>query len=452
MDNASWEEYLRRRFDVPAEQPLGLNDIGWMRALDAGLYSEISATGFARISAKELKAISGREPRLLAKHDFSASRPWIFRQRRLAILPDSRSSYLIGNIDIYKSFPQHTGILRTRPIPPGIESLDFSNLGSETLVLNAAALSGILQDFVGGGRLSATVAGRMSTGLLPLRLSNLDLELTVDRAQMEIDAGYESSEHLVIVEAKNHIADDFNIRQLYFPYRRFSRSLNKEVIPVYLVYSNGVFHLYRYSFPDPADIRSIRLEDASRYVLGDSALSIGSFQALLKRITPQPQSRAEPLAQQPIPFPQADSFARVVSLCELLAHQDLDKAAIHAHYGFTPRQADYYVNAGRYLGLISLEDSLARLTPLGRKIMTTPSRDDRNLALVEAMARHSVFHAVLEHVVAKQRAPNRADVVTIMESSDLGIAGSTLRRRAGTVLAWAQWAWDLIAPRQLALA
>ena len=65
---------------------------------------------------------------------------------------------------------------------------------------------------------------------------------------MEIDGGFESAERLILVEAKNHISPDFNIRQLYFPYRRFSQALAKEVVPLYVVYSNGVFHLYRYSF------------------------------------------------------------------------------------------------------------------------------------------------------------------------------------------------------------
>ncbi|MGP5246795.1 type II restriction enzyme [Corynebacterium flavescens] len=446
------EEYLRRRFEVPAGQALGLNDIGWLRAFDAQLSSEISTAGFARVSAQELKALSGREPRLMAKHDFSTSRPWIFEDLGLSILPLSRSSYLIGPFNLYERFPVSAGVLRTLAIPSGIESLDFSALRSEALVLSAAALSGMIEDFIGGSRLVPTVAGRMSTGRLPLHLREMGKHFTVDRAQMEIDAGFESPEHLVLVEAKNHITADFNIRQLYFPYLRFSRELSKEVIPLYLVYSNGVFHLYRYTFTDPEDFRSIRLAASTRYVLGDSAVSIDSLRTLLDRIKPRIHPRSQHQGQARIPFPQADSFARVVSLCELLLDKDLDKTAIHAHYGFTPRQADYYVNAGRYLGLIDLEGSVARLTALGRSIMETPSRDDRNLALVEVMAGDEVFHAVLEGVVAKQRGPQRSDVLAIMESSALEMSSSTLKRRAGTVMAWAHWVWDLVAPRQLKLA
>ncbi len=60
-------------------------------------------------------------------------------------------------------------------------------------MLNAAALSGILTDFLGGGQLYPTVTGRMSTLQLPSRLADLNLELDVDRAQMEIDGGFESA-------------------------------------------------------------------------------------------------------------------------------------------------------------------------------------------------------------------------------------------------------------------
>lgn len=55
-----------------------------------------------------------------------------------------------------------------------------------------------------------------------------------------------------------------------------------------------------------------------------------------------------------IPFPQADSFERVINLCELLKQREfISKEDITQNYDFYSRQTDYYTNAGRYLGLIT---------------------------------------------------------------------------------------------------
>ncbi|QRP19972.1 type II restriction enzyme [Corynebacterium striatum] len=426
---------LCAEFEVPDGQTLGLNDVGWLKVFrDPTVREQLERTGFVVVEAARIKALSSREPRLMAKHDFSAARPWFFREHGLSIMPVRRDAYLIGRFDVYEKFPEHAAPLKSLPIPSGIESLDFKNLTSEAVMLNAAALSGILTDFVGGGQLYPTVTGRMSTLQLPIRLADLNLELDVDRAQMEIDGGFESAERLILVEAKNHISPDFNIRQLYFPYRRFSQALAKEVVPLYVVYSNGVFHLYRYSFPNPADFRSIKLEDSARYVLGGSEVTSSALRAVAHRTQPEPEPR--------IPFPQADSFARVVSLLEMLP---VAKAEIPQRFGFTPRQADYYVNAGRYLGLMEVNDGVVEGTPL------TGSRDERNLVLVDALAQRQVFNAVIREVVEQQRALTKAEAQALMEEADLGLTGSTLPRRASTVAAWSQWIWELIAPEQLML-
>lgn len=408
-----------------------LNDVAWQRILDAETLARIEREGFVEFSAKQLKEKGGREPRLLAKHDFSASRPEIFQEHNLSIFPIRRDGYVVGNFDVYEPFPETVTPLKTLPVPQGVESLDFDNLSSETLVLNAAVIAGVLQDFLGVDKLHATVAGRMSTGTVSMRLRGE--ELVVDRAQMEIDGGFEAPECLVLIECKNHISPDFNIRQLYLPFRRFSQQLGKEVVPVYLVYSNGIFHLYRYRFSNAEDFRSIQLEAAARYMLGESELNTESVKAVLKRIAPR---------ESEIPFPQADSFARVVSLWEMLP---LPKAEIPERFGFSHRQADYYLNAGRYLGLMRIEDELV----VGIELADT--RDGRNLQLIEALASRPVFHEMVAAVAEKQRMLSKKEAVAIMEAADLNISGSTLPRRAQTVVAWSQWVAELFAPQQLSL-
>ncbi len=46
---------------------------------------------------------------------------------------------------------------------------------------------------------------------------------------------------------------------------------------------------------------------------------------------------------------------------------------------------------------------------------------------------------------------NLEQMRAIMEAADLNISGSTLPRRAQTVVAWSQWVAELFAPQQLSL-
>lgn len=44
-------------------------------------------------------------------------------------------------------------------------------------------------------------------------------KITVDGAQIEVDAGFESSKEIILFEAKIGIPSSYNIRQIYYPYR-----------------------------------------------------------------------------------------------------------------------------------------------------------------------------------------------------------------------------------------
>jgi len=430
------EQELRARFGVPESMKLGVNDWGWLRILAAGYDAELERRGYFYIGARELEQLSGRQPRLMAKHDFSTSRPWIFQRLRLGIVPVSRSEYLVGRFNLYERFPEtQRGEVRTLELPAGLDTLSLEAVSSEAVALNGASASGMLEDFLGCAPLQATVAGRMSTHGLKVRLPDLGVDVAVDRAQMEIDGGFESLEHLVLVEAKNHLSEDFNIRQLYFPYRRFQQRLAKDVVPVYLVYSNGIFHLYRYEFRDPADFRSISLVDSARYALSSSHLDAQAALDIVRAVAPEPEPA--------VPFPQANSFERVVNLLELIALQPLSKAEITQRYDFDPRQADYYANAARYLGLAEPVEDTWEPTEHGRRVIEQPQRDARNAALIRALAARRVFREVLELSLARGAVASTAEICAAMNG--LGLSLATSRRRASTVARWTQWVLDTVA-------
>lgn len=66
-----------------------LNDQAWEKLFqEYGILEKIKQRGFFNISADQIK--KEREPRLMVKFDHSVSRPKIFCDNRLSILPITR--------------------------------------------------------------------------------------------------------------------------------------------------------------------------------------------------------------------------------------------------------------------------------------------------------------------------------------------------------------------------
>lgn len=144
-----------------------------------------------------------------------------------------------------------------------------------------------------------------------------------------------------------------------------------------------------------------------------------------------------------IPFPQANSFERVVNLVELIAQQPMSKEEIAEVYDFHPRPADYYANAACYLGLMELADAHYQLTPRGEKAIAQPRRDGRNAALLRALAARQVFRQALEMSLQRGTVAETHEIAAAIEG--LGLGAATARRRASTVARWIQWALDVVA-------
>jgi len=267
------------------------------------------------------------------------------------------------------------------------------------------------------------------------------MSLSVTNSQVEIDGGYEGLRQLALIEAKNFISEDFLVRQLYYPYRLWKDKVDKKVTPVFLVYSNRLFHLYEYEFMDSMDYNSLVLVKHKRYSMESVDITLDEVLNIFKRtpIVPEPK----------VPFPQADSFERVINLCELLSQGDKTGEEISINYAFDPRQSDYYANAGRYLGLIQKhaprgDDVVFTLTPEGRKILRLRYKE-RQLHLAGSILRHRVFREVFRLHVEHAEMPAKEEVMDIMKGCYLYQvqAESTFGRRASTIVGWINWILSL---------
>jgi hypothetical protein len=415
------------------------NDIAWN--LLFGKYhiiDQVDRYGFFEISATQINEF--REARLMTKFDHRASLPDLFSKNDLAILPVTRGTYVISRIEAYKVFEQSTDEVESANIPDYIQSIDYENITSEAMAINCAYVSEILADFLEDEALLPTVSGRMSSASFSFIIWNKqmksDFSINVVNSQVEIDGGYEGIRRIALIEAKNYFSDDFLIRQLYYPYRLWTGKVQKQVIPIFLVYSNGVFSLYEYQFSDPERYNSLTLVKQKNYSIEAADISLEEIVRLLNGVQ---------VAQEPeVSFPQANDFKRIINLCELLLQSDMIMDEITQNYAFDRRQTNYYTDAGRYLGLISKNrfngEITFSLTDEGRRIIRLPYKS-RQLKFVEKILEHRAFNETLKLYLKYAQAPPRQEVIQVMHASDLYQveADSTFGRRASTIISWINW-------------
>lgn len=423
------------------------NDSAWQQLFTKyHILQRIEREDIFVISAKQINEF--REARLMTKFDHQTNLPRIFTENNLSILPVTRGTYIIGKFSAYAPLcydttPEVINI----PFPAYVESIDFTNIYSESAALNCAFVCGIIEDFM-GARAAPTVSGRMSTGIFDFELAfdeNRTKKLRVHNSQCEIDGGYESVDHLMLVEAKNFISEDFLIRQLYYPYRLWQDKLKKKVLPVFMTYSNDTFSFFEFEFTDPSQYNSIRLIRQKNYAIAPELITLKEIKTLAQEITPVHEPK--------VPFPQADKFTRVIDLLGWLMNEgELSKEEITENYNFDTRQTDYYSNAARYLGLIQKSGKgIFQLTERGKKIMRQKSKA-KTLSLIAAMLEHVVFQRSFQlyltpNAAGEHQLPSTNQIVEIIRQSPVYNVNtdSTRKRRASTVLRWLEWALKRVA-------
>lgn len=424
---------------------LGAKDQKWDQMFESyDLLGKVDAEGFVDITAEQFHKLHF-EPRLLTKHDHSSQVPAIMAKHGLTLLTLSKSAWRLGHFEIFASLPNWTspaeGEIQVFSLPGWVKSIDPNRITGEPVALSAAFTSGILQEFCGAD-LAPTINGRHSAGSFAFEVTDSvhgAAQLHVASPQIEVDAGYESPQALWLFEAKLHLPSDFNLRQLYYPFRTWRERITKPVRTVYMTYANGVFDLCEYEFTEPSQLSSHAFMARSRFMINAVFPKEAEVVALAKA------SAGTALhVQTQAPYPQADDFERVIDLVSFLMSDDHQtRESIAANYDFDPRQSEYYFNAARYLGLAeSVEVSgggWRRATPAAIAIMELPYREQRLKFAERALAVPPVAAVYLEAVAGTPPTVARTQELLEASPASQGLSGSTLGRRSQTVNAWVHW-------------
>ena len=149
----------------------------------------------------------------------------------------------------------------------------------------------------------------------------------------------------------------------------------------------GCFSFYKFAFTDDQLYNSLVLQEVRHFQFGTIGIAMEDIVRIHHAITPA--------NEPPITFPQANSMARLIDLLWQLdaAGGQLDNDEITGLQDFDKRQANYYADAGRYLGLIEkVRDGVYQLSQNRAGSAGNDSPKTARLKWFRLILSHKVFY------------------------------------------------------------
>lgn len=197
------------------------------------------------------------EPRLLCKMDNSSVRPQIFKDNNICLIAVENGEYMLIKENIY--IPLKTYENTPKIIKNNITSLLLDIGDSETSMLDKLDHNKVFDDIIGekikypnilGGRHRCSFDTVIGSKIVKVR-----------GVQYEIDRCHETENYVCIIEAKNIKCKDFNIRQLYYPFRAvYDEIENKKKIICLFIYKNkkDIINIYKYEWSNYKELLNIK--------------------------------------------------------------------------------------------------------------------------------------------------------------------------------------------------
>lgn len=398
---------------------------------DFNILEKIQLHGFVDVESPELNEYF--QSRLLCKIDFKEKLPSAFKDNSLSILALSNGVYRIAPTNPF--FKLDIGKLdnisiKTMVLPGWIETINLEKITSESQALDAAAASGILEDFT-GRKTTLTVRGRKRCDPFILKLPSTHPKLKVTEypitgVQIEIDGGYEDADHLILIEAKNTVSETMNLRQLIYPQLHFENSLTKTVSTTVMFYckKSKIFNFIPVAF-DAAKV-ILNYADVKRYELKE-AIKPPRKKTLSALDLILPITGA--LTDVSAPFPQANDLDKVLDAYDILLERNsLSKSEVFEDLpvSVVGRQYDYYINVLKWMKLITIDQGTVELTKRGQEIGALDT-SDKLKALQRIFLSDTLVSAMLSFEI---------DDINQNLITQYRISGSTPARRQSTVKKW----------------
>lgn len=182
---------------------------------------------------------------------------------------------------------------------------------------------------------------------------------------------------------------------------------------------------WEYEFSPSNDFNSIKLLKSERYEIRvTDTLPIGEFQ----NVSPV-ESRVDIL--------QADDVNKILQFPLMVFDGYETSEKMVDAFGFVKRQSSYYRQASEILGLVTSTLFRYKITSRGEKVIKLPAEQKSNYIcklLLEFPIMHEIFMLLtIDHKIISKR-----DIIELL-SAKSHLTGSTLPRRAQTIISWFRW-------------
>ncbi len=218
-----------------------------------------------KVACQDFLKTAEKEVRILCKQDTRESRPMIFKENNLFLLPVKNGIYNIVRGEGYIDIPEIDENANDYSSKLDF-SLDTTKIGdSEMQHLDFAYAASLIRTFVNDPSLVLTIRGRKYTPEFDFYVGKQLIK--VKGVQTEVDAGYEGEKKVVLVEAKNSGAKKVIIRQLYYPFRQWQSHTKKKVTTLFFEksHSEDIYSIWEFGFKDTNNYNSIELLRSGKY-------------------------------------------------------------------------------------------------------------------------------------------------------------------------------------------
>jgi hypothetical protein len=213
-------------------------------------------------SFQHLTSTSKHQWMSLSKQNRRESRPDVFIRNNLFLLPVKRGKRAIIRGEGYFDVPE---INHSEDYSSGLDfQLDSVGFGSSQIqYLDFAYASSLIGSFIEDDSLQLTLRGRYYMPSVEFDVAHQKMK--VENVQINVEAGYEGRDKLVLVKIKNSSAQNFPVRQLYYPFRYWAARTNKEISLLLFEKDREDYVLWLYRFTDTSSYNSLDIVKSGKY-------------------------------------------------------------------------------------------------------------------------------------------------------------------------------------------
>jgi hypothetical protein len=225
-----------------------MKDTNWYNVFEVmDVVNQVVTTRRCRVTADEIRAITGAEPRLMAYMPTPRSVPKPFKEYGFSLTTVGNGVYEITDTDMFVDVPS-IGFTKLYPLR---RMTNLVTLGGPLRTKNEADLlavannSNVLADAF-GEPVEQGSSGRQRGSF---SFNNNDLRFDVEGVQVEIDGCYETSSAVHVVEMKTEPLTSVSIRQLLYGKRVVEQKVVNKPVYAWLVNFNReqeVYEFYRF--------------------------------------------------------------------------------------------------------------------------------------------------------------------------------------------------------------